>query len=127
MKKQEKIQEAYGEYWKIVKDYVDSNGWCNVRRKIGFLEIIKKINWQTKIGNQYSWRPKSLQGIENNNGWIKIESENDLPKEKGDYFVCVDGVQPNNNIMHLQQLISLAYDDLISHYQPIKKPQPPIY
>ena len=32
-------------------------------------------------------------GIENNNGWIKIESEKDLPKEKGlkCLFLCIHG------------------------------------
>jgi hypothetical protein len=33
----------------------------------------------------FNWRPKSLDGIENNNGWIKIESKDDLPK-KGKYW-----------------------------------------
>ena len=44
-------------------------------------------------GVVYSYRPKSLQGIENNNGWIKIESEKDLPKEKGlkCLFLCIHG------------------------------------
>ena len=76
--KQEAIKNAYGEYWDNVKDYVDENGWAsypNVQKHdydFGKLEF--------KDGCTFL-RPESLQGIENNNGWIKIESEADLPKE----------------------------------------------
>jgi len=118
MTKQEKIQEAYGEYWEKVKDYVYENGWCS-----GFWgETFEKLNGYTKPNSEGTrWRPKSLKGIETNNGWIKIESENDLPKEPCFYW-CMD----NNGIMH-----QIHYDDIevgdSSHYQPIQKPQPPIY
>jgi len=43
----------------------------------------KFINFPDDAQKRFGeWRSKSLQGIENNNGWIKIESEDDLPKEK---------------------------------------------
>lgn len=65
-----------------------------------------------------------------NNGWIKIESEDDLPKGGGDYWVF------NNNKAN----IAVYYKDALlweyelyeytikpTHYQPIIKLQPPIY
>ena len=71
--KQEAIKKAYGEYWEAVKDFVDENGW------IDFLEDIQRIMYFFHDSDNIevfksTWRPKSLQGIENNNGWIKIES-----------------------------------------------------
>jgi hypothetical protein len=76
-------------------------------------------------------RPKSLHGIETNNGWIKIESEADLPKEKGDYW-CIDrfvNVNPYATFFDPESFISLneRWMHRYTHYQPIIKPQPPIY
>lgn len=82
------------------------------------------------------YRPKSLQGIENNNGWIKIESKDDLPKEEIDvHFIFTEyegkkgrfqtyGVWDNN----LKSFYSGALKiNNVTHYQPIIKPKPPIY
>ncbi len=85
MTKQEKIQEAYGEHWDFFKEKVNENGWIKDREFWGaWPEGGSKINWQTTDhDNDYydTRRPFSLKGIEYNNGWIKIQSENDLPKE----------------------------------------------
>lgn len=62
-----------------------------------------------------------------NNGWIKIESENDLPKEgMTNYLVCIDN-EPSIHPYNLKQLLMLFEDRMITHYQPIIKPKPPIY
>lgn len=121
MTKQEKIQEAYGEHWEE-----------NVREEDGFLKYggkqLDKENdfWECKewLG-YYFYRPKSLQGIENNNGWIKIESEADLPKEYGsDYWVVFNGkiLQINRNLNNTE-----FWKHNITHYQPINKPLKPLY
>ena len=83
--KEEKIKEAYGEYWAVVKEYVDENGWCKKRKKVNFEFIKTNIGIQEHQYHHYYWRPNSLQGIENNNGWVKIESEDDVPE---DYTCC---------------------------------------
>jgi hypothetical protein len=131
MTKQEKIQEAYGEHWENVKNFVDENGWMDLTFAISAqIGVIGSFTYQFnefKNGNPTRVRILSLAELEDNNGWIKIESEEDFPKENGDYFICVDGVQPNNNIMHLYQLISHCRDGLISHYKPVIKPNEPIY
>ena len=81
--KEEVIQIAYGEYWEQVKDYVDENGWCKTRKGIGFAQIQQSelhIEFKKDYNfSSYPFRPKSLQNIESNNGWISINSENDLP------------------------------------------------
>ncbi len=117
---------AYKEYLEWVLCYVDTDGWCHTRKSIRFDEIKKDIEIETHKNDSYWWRPKSLQGIETNNGWIKIESEDDLPKN-GYYEVVVRSTgeitrASLDNEYHTKSLV-MYY----SHYQPIIKPQLPIY
>lgn len=73
-----------------------------------------------------------------NNGWIKIESEDDLPK---DFTTCyIITIYSYNTIVEAYysdgersfkprdkySTWSYLYDE-ITHYQPIIKPKPPIY
>lgn len=120
MTKQEKIKEAWGYFGGVV----DDNGWRLIQSK--FINEVKNIEI-SGCGKYY--RPKSLQGIENNNGWIKIESENDLPKETDHYLVF-------NKFSNCIQVDYIDWDyeshierwmEFNSHYQPIEKPKPPIY
>ena len=72
-----------------------------------------------------------LQGIENNNGWIKIESETDLPKEGIHHSIlldsdCINGYR-NYDVIVFYEVNSRYRKKEISHYQPIEKPKPPIY
>jgi len=135
MTKQEIIQEAYGEYWDLVKNNVNENGWVEsgyfdtntklIKVNDNFKEK-KETNYDQRNSNYIIWRPLSLQGIENNNGWIKIESDDDLPKEEDDYHICIENKD-----------LSIAYFDKsdgwfiacpeITHYQQITKPKPPTY
>ena len=131
MTKQEKIQEAYGKYWEQVKDYVNKNGWCSIRRGVGFDEIISNLPWETRIGNQYCWRPKLLKGLEKNNGWTKIENESDLPTI-GEYYTIASF---DNSIVEREfphPKFSLEFNKewwlkYITHYQQIIKPEKPLY
>ena len=84
----------------------------------------------------------------NNNGWIKIESESDLPKENIECFYVIEipekysnhGTQINigsfkfgKNLMSGQSNYFTCDNffyhrfPFVTHYQPIVKPQPPIY
>jgi len=121
MTKEEKIKEAYGQYWEERKEYVDENGWDT---QLKFYEIDReKFDTQTKGRGIYITRPKYLQGIENNNGWIRIESEDDLPKETNNYWVVNElGISMRGYDMQDHN----HWED-ITHYQPIEKPEPPIY
>ena len=122
--KQEAIKNAYVEYWENVKDYVDNDGWIdNSIPKFTFGQL-KNLDLEYK--NDVFFRPKSLQGIENNNGWVKIESETDLPKNKN-VWICT-----SNNRVLISSKAALNWilknpDNKITHYQPIEKPKPPIY
>lgn len=124
---QQVIQEAYGEYWELFsteeQDLILKNkGWVSKFNHPLHWEMEKFYEIETlAYGVGTSWRPKSLQGIENNNGWIKIESEEQYDKlENGSY--------------HWYNIEKDVYDDgdlmsygVFTHYQPIEKPKPPIH
>lgn len=132
MTKEEKIKEAYfklfneeslsekEERFDALKSFIDSHGWLS-----GSLVGVDK-NLLDFSGHEE--RPKSLQGIENNNGWIKIESG--LPKSfSGNYFVY-DGINIFIASMSGLQFRCARTHRVcpeITHYQPIQKPKPPIY
>lgn len=135
MTKQEAIQKAYGEHWEILKNNVDYNGWATYANNEVFefgIEPFGDYEINSVINGAIIWRPKSLEGIENNNGWIKIENEADLPKEKikvwfihhgeikiGTYHFGINEFRSGNEI--------LIQNKDVTHYQPIIKPKPPIY
>ena len=139
MTNQEAIQNAYGEYWKQVKDYVDGNGWCDSYNAL-FLynDSLNDLFEQSKpfrngMSTPKFWiRPKSLKGIENNNQWIKIESESDLPKDNED---CWFIEKQNNTFIGYYNNIYKEFRSNnfhwnykeITHYQPITKPLNPLY
>lgn len=87
MTKEEKIKEAYGELYPKKQNHIREDGSIDSYYLSG--DDKKSIDFETtKIGRGYYYvRPKSLKGIENNNGWIKIESEEDLPEQGGEYTV----------------------------------------
>jgi len=125
MTKQEKIKEAYGEHWEQVKEFVDENGWI-------YLESLSNIIYSEPVefddkGNY--WRPKTLQGIETNLGWIKIESEADLPELET--FAWVIDSRRNDDFKQIliprRESRTKYWTTYATHYQPIIKPQSPIY
>jgi hypothetical protein len=139
MTKQEAIQKAYGKHWEIMKDNIDDNGYYSWTDTKSFFSIDNLDFTTSKDGLKLI--PKSLQGIENNNGWIKIESEEDLPKNSDDIeffvafkentsFIVSTRVFYKGKFVNDYQINIQEYDDLHeqpTHYQPIIKPEPPIY
>ena len=120
--KQEAIKKAYGENF----THTDKNGW------------IRYLTYRpSDLGIEYYdymdgfWRCKSLKGIENNNGWVKIESEKDLPKKDGWFYVY----RTDNSIIISEFVLNFKawnfYEGLptkaVTHYKPIEKPKPPIF
>lgn len=118
--KQKAIREAYGEEnWKIVKDYVNKEGELSVNK----VKLIGNLPESFEVLNHKAVRPKSLKGIEDNNGWIRIES--DLPKETECNFYDI----VNNNYWTdmVDKYGNFNYETKATHYQPIQEPEPPIY
>ena len=124
MTKQEKIQEAYGEHWEDLKDYVDENGWL-IYSKSRPITLVSYFDVNEIEFDGFCSRPKSLQGIENNNGWIKIESEADLPNDEKSYWVVND----EKEIFEMEYFPNYKAftEEGVTHYQPINKPLKPLY
>jgi len=146
MTKEEKIKEAWSNYY---TGEVDENGWLKINSEVNTSDdLFDRLEIDSK---SYLMRPKSLQGIENNNGWVKIESENDLPKEK-ELFRFIPCNQFDNEFIgwidfEKKEVFFIDFKhykvlkdgnkygsetnawliNQITHYQPIIKPQPPIY
>ena len=132
--KQKAIREAYGEYWEQVKDYVDENGWCSEPSTftIAVLFFCMKHEFTTHgdIKNNYmkSWRPISLKGIENNNNWISILSESDLPSENCDcYIEHKDGNIHIDRYFSTEKMFDAHHWKYIVAYIPIPQPNKRIY
>jgi|LakMenEpi03Aug12_release.lakeMendotaPanAssembly.Ray.scaffolds.fasta_scaffold269597_3 hypothetical protein len=94
-------------------------------------EILEKIDYKFELFNSRVGRfmPKSLRGIEDNNGWIKIETVEGLPIN-GSYLV----VHRDSGTIQKYDfgiLNSLEYKGYIvekcSHYKPIPDPLKPLY
>lgn len=138
--KEEVIKEAWSNKELNLKDgwlYIGycCNGWGDVSECLKGMEMsINRHNYNLDFYDHdngdwgsVSIRPKSISGIENNNGWIKVESEEDLPKDGMTYYlICVDN-KPSIHPHNLAQIKSLYIDGIIIHYQPIVKPLPPLY
>lgn len=84
MTKEEIIKEAYGDHWDLFKEHVDENGWVG-GRKSGY-SLVRYFDVADLEFRVYKSRPKTLKGIEYNNGWHVINTVADLPKEKGTYL-----------------------------------------
>lgn len=137
--KEEVIKEAWGKYWNLLspklKDVcLKSEGSIHERDFfIQFIELETKYVFEFfEYYNNRGIRPKSLQGLETNNGWIRIESEEDLNKDSNDYWVY--DVNKNIDIRFYMSFSKkwggheMEVDvPEITHYQPIVKPKPPIY
>lgn len=131
-KKQEAIRLAYGEYW---GNLIEQAKQCALKNDGWISSILQHAPKELELdfGN-YQYRPKSLSGIEDNNGWISILSEEDLPKEKISYEVWRNGSEsratyagsdrwfvPHNDFPKTTKVAG------ITHYaEPIKR-QPPIF
>ena len=122
MKKQEAIKKAYGENY----IHADINGWI----RFG-MYVPTDLGIENYDDIDGFWRCKSLQGIENNNGWIKIQSEADLPKERMHEVIlldeeCMEGYR-NYDVIVFYEVNSRFRKKEISHYKPIEKSKVPIF
>lgn len=129
--KEQAIVNAYGDNY---GEMVDENGWATYYSKFkerggiepfGEYDVIP-LDLYTK-----KWRPLSLRGIENNNGWIRIEPDgSNLPTEHDEYNVFDAGHITRASYFVLDKLfVSKDYETLKSatHYKPIEELKKPIF
>lgn len=128
--KAEAIRKAYGEYWEQLsqqakKCALEHNGYISP-----IISGIGNIPREFVTFNDLGFRPRTIVGIENNNGWIRIESEDDLPKEDKIecWFIHYDRIY--NGAFAGRMFSSgatLVGWRAVTHFQPIVKPEKPIY
>lgn len=133
-KKQEAIRLAWieqigEEAYKHNKVFISEEDGC-MDYDLRFGGVINEIEIvsEDKASGWAKVRPKSLSGIENNNGWISILSEEDLKLERGYYWFKWKSADGEENIQIAivdNRGINLYQEP--THYQPIQKPQPPIF
>lgn len=127
--KEEVIKEAWGSVYSSVKEYLNEHGQIHTD-DVNF-DVFEKVMLMCLYdSNTELLTNKWLQGIENNNGWIRIESEANLPKEVG-YYLVYNGTNTLiielNSISFKSKLIEQFKKDGFTHYQPIVKPNKPLY
>lgn len=128
MTKEEKIQEAYGDHWdnfiyEAKKCAWNNNGWIS--------QLIAHAPEGIELDfDRYTYRPKSLRGIEHNHGWRKIESDEDLPLHGDSYiagYLLWDGsfMLAENAPFSAESIKDLYIINKITHYK-VADP-PPMY
>ena len=130
--KEQNIKEAYGEHWEAVKKFVDENGWVNTETDGLSDETFNAMRLflaECDMKGIMKFRPKQLYGIENNAGWTRIESEADLPKEYGLYWLYLKTGMIGTRFIHngIKKWEAIDIFQEATHYQLVIKPQPPIY
>lgn len=106
-KKKELIKSSYGDYWMIVKDIVDDNGWCfyeDIHVGIESSNALMGVyDWLSKNDNLDSYllgfRPKNLKGVSSNNGWTVVNNKSDMPKVDCLVKICFEG-KVNSIVYH---------------------------
>ena len=125
MTKKEKIQEAWENFPMVNHD--ENDGFAISYCIDGVTDILDnpygKIEWEALEADLIKWRPISLKGIEDNNGWIRIESEEQYDElENGEY----EWYNINNGKYDKGDLWTYG---IFTHYKivPIVKSDAPLY
>ncbi|MFV5702204.1 hypothetical protein ACM55F_10060 [Flavobacterium sp. XS2P12] len=135
MTKEEKIQEVYKDYPNLIKHVKGDNGWCGDKFGVIFNKYKNNDLFDVR-NNDYQTngtiRPKSLQGIENNNGWIEIIKNENIPS--GYYWILYSNSEipkmgVSNGFSITQANLGLGLHPVIeiTHYQPIINPLERLY
>lgn len=120
MIKKDKIKEVYGKNYN--PHNIDENGWMGYNLWLHFFKKVED-DYDEFDNRNMRVRPNSLTGIENNNGWIKIESEEQYDElENGEY----EWYNINNGKYDKGDLWTYG---IFTHYKivPIIKSDAPLY
>ena len=118
---------------------ITEDGWLEVSLSDFQFKYNRSINgdWHGKgynplrkgtpeIPDKLFVRPKKLNNWENNEGWIKIESEEDLPNKTGHYWVK-RGNEISINYIIVSESFSISFLHNLTHYKFIKPTKQPMY
>lgn len=128
MTKQKAIKEAWEKLGISVNDNViNQNGWMNIQ-PIQYERLYDRVDILRLTDHVHRIRPKSLKGIENNNGWIDSKDMSKIPDE---YCYCWLLTKDGDIILRECNPDAEGFygwrEVEFTHYQPIIKPEKPIY
>ncbi|MDV3555233.1 hypothetical protein CMU75_09020 [Elizabethkingia anophelis] len=128
----EAIKAAYGEFWEKVKDYVrDCGVLIDPLTSADVDEYISNNKENLEFIDTDIYRPISLNGIERNNGWTRVEEG--LPTNYDIEYFCLHKcgriiIRGFYEYLGWGEFNSEILDQSdITHYQPIDSPKPPIF
>src|SRR5690554_6556469 len=117
--KQKAIRETYGKLWDKVKKDTNKDGWVWAQWDY---ELPTNIFTDDEIDTEFGfWRPTSLRGIENNNGWIRTDERlPDTFKTVNIYYTIgktaiqeIAHLKPDGNFYGVDQE---AIDEPVTHW-----------
>ena len=140
MTKEEKIKEVYGNRLEIVKDFICMHSGVVSDRQYNQIDCPTptECNFENdecysfwtiedngeRVVDVFNWIPKSLQGIEDNNGWISLLNNEEEFYDYGEvelfnintreYYICTDRHEP----------IEL---DSFTHFKPFERSKYPLF
>jgi len=131
--KSEAIRKAYGELYEVMKENINHTTGSYLIESTHFYDKDNLYKRELFDVREYSESllvitPKSLQGIETNNGWVRIESEEDLPllDDESEFWIANENEIFDFTAYSLQ--VQRKWENkTLTHYQPIVKPEKPIY
>lgn len=121
MTKEQKIKESFGESWNLLtysmqQHILTVHHWVDRSRNrmdlspkdLGFDE-----DTECEVHCEF-WRPIQLKGIEDNNGWTKIESMDSFPQE---IIFCITCIYLDGTAYQVGTSRNRTPDDLLRMWQ----------
>lgn len=134
--KQAAIIKAYGDTWKKLRLSTQScalsnDGWIAFKESNPLIDSGMAVScFQREYGLISEVRPTSLNNIEHNNGWTRINPDgSNIPEEVAYYEVCINGI-PWGHPQPLQFLVRTFYSvtkEQLTHFRKWEPSKPPIY
>lgn len=135
MKKREAIKQFYessGMVWVEIDKYVSEHGTLclpapDLKYTLkGYAALIEKNKSMYLSKDGLNIYPCDIKGIVDNNGWCKIESKEDLPKEEKHYWV-INRKSNTRKVALFRLKYASQYKSLYSHWKPYEMPDKPLY
>lgn len=126
MNKRDYIKKAY-QGNELALPYCDENGWIKVR-DLSHLAIGINFRYHDLDFHGKAWRPRSLRGLEHNNGWTKVISCADIPSTPGVYrFLCEDGSEKKVKLSDDVDLSFMHWKLGFTHWKEAHEDLKPLY
>lgn len=126
------IRQAYekiGLAWDQIKDHIDEDAYYTGNSDIlNDYQFHKSCPLGCTRKGKWANRPKTLKGIETNNGWTQIFSAKDLPQDPGRYWFY--SRKGEESIIHIPELTDKEQAEFVEKFigwQPCQSPKKMLY